>query len=116
MLYTIVLALVFVCGFGLPFATKKMSVALIFLAAAIVLMFGAVPMANFANEQEQRSIFLVVLAFSVLPFAAGALARVISLKLFADKDKEWIYVLATGAATTVLFIVIGTFLFGGTVI
>ncbi|MCQ8185422.1 hypothetical protein [Parvularcula maris] len=116
MLYAITLALVFACGFGLPFATKKMSVALVFLAAAVVLFVGAIPMANFANEQSQRSIFLVVLAFSVLPFAAGALARVISLAMFADKDKEWVYVLATGAVTTVVFLGLGTLLYGGAVI
>lgn len=115
MLYTLILALIFACGFGLPFATKRMPVAIVFLVAAIVLFFAAIPMANFANEQEQRAMFLVVVAFSALPFAAGALARVVTLAFFADKDREWIYVLAVGAVTSILFLGLGTVFYGAVI-
>lgn len=116
MLYFLVLALVFLCGFGLPFATKKMSVAIVFLVCAIALFFASIPMANFANSQDTRSVFLVVLAFSALPFAAGALSRVVTLAFFADKDKEWIYTLGVGAVATVLFVVLGSLFYGGAVV
>lgn len=114
-LYLLILALVFACGFGLPFATKRMGVAIVFLVVSIGLFFAAIPMAQFANSLDQRSVFLVVLAFSVLPLAAGALARVITLALFADKDKEWIYVLGVGAVTTLVFMGLGTVFYGAIV-
>ena len=110
-LYVVCFALIFLCGFGLPFAAKRMSTALVFLAASIVLFFGGLWLSDLAREGPPLN-FLAVLCLSVLPFAAGALARVITLAFFANKEKEWVYVLGVGAVTTVLWFGVGWVTFG----
>ena len=112
LLYVPILITIYMCAFGLPFATKRMKVALVFLAAALVLFVAAIPLGRAEQGRENEVVFLVVLAFSTVPFAAGAAARVISLALFADKKKEWLYVLGTGLVTSIVFIVLGWFLQG----
>ena len=110
-LYVVCFAMIFLCGFGLPFATKRMPVAIVFLVASIVLFIGGLMLSGVAAEGPPLN-FLAVLCLSVLPFAAGSLARVITLALFAGKEKEWVYVLGVGAVTTILFFGIGWATFG----
>jgi hypothetical protein len=110
-LYVVCFTMIFLCAFGLPFATKRMPVALAFLAASIALFFGGLWMSEFARQGPPLN-FVAVLCLSVLPFAAGALARVITLQFFADKEKEWVYVLGVGVVTTALFFGLGYATFG----
>jgi hypothetical protein len=110
-LYIVCFALIFMCAFGLPFATKTKPVAWVFFAASIALFFGGLSLSELARQGPQLN-FLAVLSLSVLPFAAGALARVITLYFFADKEKEWIYAAGVGAVTTILYFGIGFATFG----
>lgn len=110
-LYVVCLTMIFLCGFGLPFATKRMPVAIVFLVSAIALFFGGLWMSDLAADGPPFN-FIAVLCLSVLPFAAGALARVITLMFFADKEREWVYVLGVGVVTTALFFGLGYATFG----
>ena len=117
-LYLAAFAAIFFSGFALPFATRRMSTAVVFMAAALVLFFGGYLMATFQNagpyasEDAPRLSFLMVLALSVLPFAAGSLARLITLVVFKDEPNKPVGVFGVGAATTVLFGGLGMVMFG----
>jgi hypothetical protein len=103
LLYFLILAMIYGCAFGLPFATKRMDVSIIFFVVSVILFIGSLQLGSLAHDPEREFLFLKIFAFSAIPFAAGALARVVSLRFFANRDREWIYVLPLGIATSVLF-------------
>lgn len=116
-LYAVCFAAIFWSAFGLPFATRKVSVAVVFVVAALVLFYGGILMAGMANEnyaagEGARLSFLMVLALSVLPFAAGALARLVTLLVFKSAPNKPAYIAGVGAVTTGLFGVLGAVMFG----
>ena len=117
-LYAVCFIAIFLSGFGVPFATRRVKVAVLFVIASLVLFYGGYLMAGFTNAgpyadpEAPRLSFLMVLALSVLPFAAGALARLITLFLFKDDPNKLVGVVGVGAATTALYGDLGAVMFG----
>ena len=117
-LYAVCFIAIFLSGFGVPFATRRVSVAVIFVVASLALFYGGFLMAGFTNngpyasDDAPRLSFMMVLALSVLPFAAGALARLITLLVFKSDPNKLAGVIGVGAVTTALYGGLGAALFG----
>lgn len=117
-LYAVCFIAIFLSAFGVPFATRRVPVAVIFVVSSLVLLYGGYLMAGFTNngpyasDNAPRLSFLMVLALSVLPFAAGALARLITLMAFKSDPNKLAGVVGVGAATTVLYGAVGWLAFG----
>lgn len=116
-LYAVCFAAIFVSFFLAPFAVRKVSTAVVFVVSSLVLFYGGYLLAGFANdgpysEGAPRLSFLMVLALSVVPLAAGAVARLITLFVFKDEPNKPIGVVGVGAVTTVLFGGLGAVMFG----
>ena len=116
-LYVVCFAAIFVSFFGAPFAVRRVPTAVVFVISALVLFYGAYLVAGFANdgpyaEGGTRLSFLMVLALSVIPFAAGSVARLVTLFAFKDEPNKPIGVAGVGAVSTVVFGALGALMFG----
>ena len=116
-LYVFCFAAIFVSFFGVPFATRRVPVAVIFVISSLVLFYGGYLLANFTRNgpysaEEPRLSFLMVLALSVVPLAAGSLARLITLFVFKAEPNKPVGVIGVGAVTTALFGGLGAVMFG----
>ena len=110
-LYLVAFVMIYLCGFGLPFATRRVGTAIVFFVAGFVLFLSGLWLSDVARQGPPLN-FLAVLALSVLPFGAGSLARLITLYAFGDKANDLAPVAGVGVVTTALFAAAGFFTFG----
>lgn len=117
-LYVVSFAAIFVSFFGAPFAVRRVPTALVFVVSSLALFYGAYLMAGFQNtgpyaqEGAPRLSFLMVLALSVVPLAAGSVTRLATLFLFKDEPNKLTGVAGIGAVATALFGGLGAVMFG----
>ena len=110
-LYLVAFVMIFLCGFGLPFATRRKGTAIVFFVAGVVLFLSGLWLSDVARQGPPLN-FLAVLCLSVLPFAAGSLTRLVTLLAFGEKANALGPVAGVGAVATLLYGALGYVLFG----
>ena len=110
-LYLVAFVMIFLCGFGLPFATRQKGTAIVLFVSGVALFFGGMWLSEVARQGPPLN-FLAVLCLSVLPFAAGSLPRLVTLYAFGEKANAIGPVAAIGAVATLIYGGLGYMLFG----
>ena len=110
-LYLVAFIMIFLCGFGIPFATREKGTAIVFAVAGIGLFVGGLWMSEVARQGPPLN-FVAVLCLSVLPFAAGSLTRLVTLYAFGEKANAVGPIAGVGAVATLIYGGLGYMLFG----
>ena len=110
-LYFVVFVMIYLCGFGLPFATRRKGTAIVFFVSGVLLFLAGLWLSDVARQGPPLN-FIAVLCLSVLPFAAGSLTRLVTLYAFGEKANAIGPIAGVGAVATLLYGSLGYMLFG----